>query len=104
MSTPRGQIVNRSALLREVETDVAALVESVSDMDDLAVQFDGTEAGRRFVEAWTRAAGTRRQRRRLPRRQSRKSEPLNQLRRVSNGAPFFSRHRHGDHCVAPREL
>ena len=55
MSTPRGQIVNRSALLKEVETDVAALLEKVSDMDDLVVQFDGTEAGKRFVEAWKRA-------------------------------------------------
>jgi hypothetical protein len=55
MSTPRGQIVNRSALLKEVETDIAALMESVSDMDDLALQFDGTEAGKRFVEAWKRA-------------------------------------------------
>jgi hypothetical protein len=55
MSTPRGQIVNRSALLKEVETDAAALVEFVHDMDDLALQFDGTEAGRRFVEAWKRA-------------------------------------------------
>jgi hypothetical protein len=27
MSTPRGQIVNRSALLREVETDVAGLLD-----------------------------------------------------------------------------
>ena len=55
MSTPRGQIVNKGALLREVDTDTAALVELVSDMDDLAVQFEGTEAGRRFVEAWKRA-------------------------------------------------
>jgi hypothetical protein len=55
MSTPRGQIVNRSALLKEVETDIAALVEFVNDMDDMALQFDGTEAGRRFVEAWKRA-------------------------------------------------
>jgi hypothetical protein len=55
MNTPRGQIVNRSALLREVETDTAALVAFVSDMDDLAVQFDGTEEGRRFIEAWKRA-------------------------------------------------
>ena len=38
-----------------VETDVAALLEKVSDMDDLVVQFDGTDAGRRFVEAWKRA-------------------------------------------------
>jgi hypothetical protein len=55
MSTPRGQIVNRSALLKEVETDTAALVESVSDMDDMALQFDSTGAGKRFVEAWKRA-------------------------------------------------
>jgi hypothetical protein len=54
MNTPRGQIVNRGALLREVETDVAALLDRVSDLDDLAVQFDG-EAGRRFLEAWRRA-------------------------------------------------
>ena len=55
MSTPRGQIVNRSALLKEVETDVAALLETVADMDDLVVQFDGSDAGRRFIEAWKRA-------------------------------------------------
>ena len=55
MNLPRGEIVNRSALLREVDTDTAALVEDVSDMDDLAIQFDGTEAGRRFIEAWKRA-------------------------------------------------
>ena len=55
MSTPRGQIVNRSALLKEVETDVAALLEKVSDMDDLVVQFDSNDAGKRFIEAWKRA-------------------------------------------------
>jgi len=55
MSTPRGQIVNRSALLKEVETDAAALVESVNDMDDMALQSDGTDAGKRFIEAWKRA-------------------------------------------------
>lgn len=33
------------------ETDVTALLEKVSDMDDLVVQFDGTEAGKRFIEA-----------------------------------------------------
>jgi hypothetical protein len=55
MSKPRGQIVNRSTLLKEVETDVADLVEQVNDMDDLALQFDGTEAGKRFTEAWKRA-------------------------------------------------
>ena len=55
MSTPRGQIVNRGALLKEVETDVADLVEKVTDMDDLAVQFNGGDAGSRFTEAWKRA-------------------------------------------------
>ena len=55
MSTPRGQIVNKGALLREVETDAADLLEMVSDMDDLVVQFDGSDAGKRFVEAWKRA-------------------------------------------------
>jgi hypothetical protein len=55
MNTPRGQIVNRSALLRDVETDMADLLEQVRDLDDLAVQFDGTEVGKRFIEAWKRA-------------------------------------------------
>ena len=55
MSTPRGQIVNRSALLKEVETDVAALLEKVSDLDDLVVQFDSGDAGNRFKDAWKRA-------------------------------------------------
>jgi hypothetical protein len=55
MSAPRGQIVNRSALLREVETDVAALLDQVHDLDDLVVQFDGSDAGKRFIEAWKRA-------------------------------------------------
>ena len=55
MSTPRGQIVNRGALLKEVETDVAALLERVSDLDDLAAQFDGGDPAKRFIEAWKRA-------------------------------------------------
>ncbi len=55
MNAPRGQIVNRSTLLREVETETAGLMEDVSDLDDLVLQFDGTEAGRRFIEAWKRA-------------------------------------------------
>ena len=55
MNTPRGEVVNRSALLREVETDTAALVQFATDMDDLALQFDGTDAGKRFIEAWKRA-------------------------------------------------
>ena len=44
--------MNRSALLREVETDIAALLEAVNDLDDLVLQFDGTEAGQLFNEAW----------------------------------------------------
>ncbi|MDQ6630736.1 MAG: hypothetical protein M3Y82_03140 [Verrucomicrobiota bacterium] len=55
MSSPRGEIVNRSALLKEVETDTAALMESVSNMDDLVLQFDATDDGKRFIEAWKRA-------------------------------------------------
>lgn len=51
MSTPRGQIANRGALLRDVETDIAALVALVNDMDDLVLQFDG-DAGERFNMAW----------------------------------------------------
>ena len=41
--------------MREVETDTAALVQLATDMDDLALQFDGTDAGKRFIEAWKRA-------------------------------------------------
>lgn len=55
MNAPRGDIVNRSALLREVETDGAALLDQVNDLDDLALQFDGTDEGRLFIEAWKRA-------------------------------------------------
>jgi hypothetical protein len=55
MSKPRGQIVNRSTLLKEVETKTANLMEQLGDMDDLVLQFDGTDAGKRFIEAWKRA-------------------------------------------------
>lgn len=55
MAAPRGQIVNRSTLLKEIETDAAALMEQVNDLDDLVLQFEGTEQGERFVEAWKRA-------------------------------------------------
>jgi hypothetical protein len=55
MNVPRGQIVNRSTLLKEVDTDTAALLEQVADLDDLVLQFDGTDAGKRFIEAWKRA-------------------------------------------------
>ena len=39
-------------LLREVETDTGVLVQLATDMDDLALQFDGTDVGKRFIEAW----------------------------------------------------
>ena len=55
MNLPRGQIVNRSTLLKEVDTDTADLLEQVADMDDLVLQFDGTDAGKRYIEAWKRA-------------------------------------------------
>jgi hypothetical protein len=55
MNNPRGQIVNRSTLLKEVDTDTADLLEQVADMDDLVMQFDGTDAGQQFIEAWKRA-------------------------------------------------
>ena len=55
MNNPRGQIVNRSTLLKEVDTDTADMMEQVADLDDLVLQFDGTDAGKRFIEAWKRA-------------------------------------------------
>jgi len=55
LATPRGQIVNRSTLLKEVETDTASLLEQLRDLDDLVVQFDGSPAGLRFSEAWKHA-------------------------------------------------
>lgn len=55
MSAPRGQTVNRGTLLKELDTDVAALVAQLGALDDLVLQFGGTSAGDRFVEAWRRA-------------------------------------------------
>ena len=55
MNLPRGQIVNRSTLLKEVDTDTADLLEQVADLDDLVQQFDGTDAGKRFIQAWKQA-------------------------------------------------
>jgi hypothetical protein len=52
---PRGQIVNRSALLKELETDTADLLHQAHDFDDLVLQFDDTDEGRRFITAWHRA-------------------------------------------------
>ena len=52
---PRGNIVNRSTIGREVETRVAGLMEDNADLDDLALQFDETEAGQQFIAAWKQA-------------------------------------------------
>jgi hypothetical protein len=46
MNNPRGQIVNRSTLLKEVATDVADLVQQLHDLDDLVIQFNGTDEPR----------------------------------------------------------
>ena len=55
MNNPLGQIVNRSTLLKEVDTDTADLLQQLTDLDDLVLQFDGTDAGKRFIEAWKHA-------------------------------------------------
>lgn len=55
IDNPRGVIVNRSTLRRELKTDVAALMELLPDLDDLVLQFDETELARRFQSAWKQA-------------------------------------------------
>jgi len=55
ITIPRGKIVNRMTLLKEVSTDIVALVALVRDLDDLVLQFGGTAAGRSFIEAWKNA-------------------------------------------------
>jgi len=55
MHKPREQLVNRGVLLKEAEADTAELVQRVRDLDDLIVQFAGTELGQRYIEAWKRA-------------------------------------------------
>jgi hypothetical protein len=55
LNAPRSQVANRSALIRDVETRVAALVARVEDLDDLIQQFDNTPAGQTFIAAWKAA-------------------------------------------------
>jgi hypothetical protein len=55
MNAPRGQIINRSTLLKEIETDTADLLEQLADLDDLVLQFDSTDLGLRFIAAWKQA-------------------------------------------------
>jgi hypothetical protein len=54
-SLPRDQTVNRGTILRDLDTDVAEMVASLEDMDELVDQFDTTEEGLQFIEAWRRA-------------------------------------------------
>jgi hypothetical protein len=42
-------------VLKEIETDIAGLLEQLNDLDDLILQFEEQEGGKRFIEAWKRA-------------------------------------------------
>jgi hypothetical protein len=55
IAVPRGRIVYRMTMLKEIETDIIALVALVRDLDDLVLQFHGSAAGRGFIEAWKNA-------------------------------------------------
>ena len=55
LSAPRGQIVNRKVMIREVETRAAALYARLPDLDDYVLQFDGTPEGLLFIAAWKEA-------------------------------------------------
>ena len=55
LNAPRGQIANRAALIRELETRVAGLMNLIAALDDLVLQFDTTPAGRNFIAAWKQA-------------------------------------------------
>lgn len=52
---PRQKLATRGVLRRNLETHVAGLMAAVEDLDDLVIQFSGTEAGDRFVGAWKNA-------------------------------------------------
>lgn len=54
-SAPRTGIVNRSTLLKDLDAKIAALMEQLEDLDDLVIQYDGTDAGRNFIAAWRQA-------------------------------------------------
>ena len=55
ISAPRGQILTRATLKRELEVRVAAVIERLRDMDDIVLQYDETEAGRSFIAQWQTA-------------------------------------------------
>jgi hypothetical protein len=52
VNAPRGQIANKTVMVRELETRVAAGVDHITDMDDLVLQLAGTPAGDLFAAAW----------------------------------------------------
>jgi len=52
LGAPRRQVADRGALVRELQTCVAGLVEKLDALDELVIQFGGTPEGQRFVEAW----------------------------------------------------
>ena len=52
IAAPRSQIVNHSTLLRELETRMAELLDSLNDLDDLVAQFQTTNQARLFQSAW----------------------------------------------------
>jgi len=55
LNLPRSQSVNQGTLLKESDTEVAALARRFRALSDLVIQFGDTEQGARFVEAWRRA-------------------------------------------------
>ncbi len=54
VNVPRGQMVNRSAPLKAIETDDDAMLDQLAD---LILLLDGGETGQRFQAAWQRARG-----------------------------------------------
>ena len=45
----------RSEIDNRPKNCTADMLEQVADMYDLVMQYDGTDAGKRFIEAWKRA-------------------------------------------------
>ena len=46
---------NGSEIDNRPKNCTADMLEQIADLDDLVLQFDGTDAGKRFIEAWKRA-------------------------------------------------
>lgn len=52
---PRGEVISRSGLGSQLKALVSDLVEQLTDLDDLVIQFAGTPEGDRFIAAWKQA-------------------------------------------------